>query len=420
MLEVDEAVDAIMDEAVPLPPSIVPLGECLGLIPVEDIVSDIDSPPFDKALMDGFAVRAADVVSGTATLRVVEEIMAGQVASRPVESGEAIQIMTGAPLPRRATAVVRIEDARFDATGELVHLATDPVKPGMNILRKGTSMRRGDIVVSAGRKLRAQELGALAEMGRYEVAVRRRPKVAVLATGDELVEIWETPGPGQIRNSNETMLTAQIRQAGGEPVPLGIARDNREHLGQKIREGLNYDILLLSGGVSAGKLDLVPSELEAAGVEQVFHKVRIKPGKPLWFGVCDSDTGVKANGDAADGFRYVFGLPGNPVSSMVCFELFVRPVIRRLMGVEPAVPDAIAVPLLHAHKSNSDRPTFHPACLDWNEIDDEVGVRLIRWHGSADLRATVEANALVLVPAGRHMWEAGDLIDVLPWTSVES
>lgn len=404
MLTVTQALAALLREVRPFPPSTTPLDEALGLVLAEGITSSTDSPPFDKSLMDGFAVRAADVANGTATLRILEEITAGKVPTRPVGPGEATQIMTGAPLPEGADAVVRIEDATIEPETNTVHLNTRPVRPGDSIVRRGTSLKTGQQVLPAGRLLRPQELGALAEFGVAELRARRRPTVAVLATGDELVPVAATPGPGQIRNSNETMLVAQIRRAGGEPVPLGIARDNRADLRAKIEAGLRCDLLLLSGGVSAGKLDLVPSELEAAGVRQVFHKVDIKPGKPIWFGSL-----ARLDGSTC----HVFGLPGNPVSSMVCFELFARTTIRRLMGVEPAEPQSLPARLEVEHTSKGDRPTYHPARIRWTA--DGPTVSPVRWHGSSDLHATVDANGTALFPPGNQTYHPGDIVQVHLW-----
>jgi molybdopterin molybdotransferase len=404
MLSVDEAFAAILaavEISAPLPTA---LADTLGMTLADDIVSDIDSPPFDKSLMDGFAVRAADVAGGTVTLHVIDEVTAGKLPTKVVRQGEATRIMTGAPIPDGADAVVRIEETCFDAETEIVEISSASTTPESNLMRRGTSMRRGDRVLPAGRMLRPQELGALAELGVHTVNVRPRPTVAVLATGDELVPVDQTPGPGQIRNSNETMLIAQIRRAGAEPVPLGIAGDNRKELGERIAAGLQCDMLLLSGGVSAGKLDLVPSELEAAGVRQVFHKVHVKPGKPVWYGKLEMPAGP---------CRHVFGLPGNPVSSLVCFELFARTAIRQLMGVEPAVPQAVSARLAVAHIAHGDRPTYHPAHLELT--DSGTVVRPVAWQGSADLRSTVEANAMILFPPGNHEYAAGDTAEVFCW-----
>lgn len=419
MLTVAEALDAIVRQTVPFAPQAMPLAEALGLTLAERVLSDVDSPPFDKALMDGYAVRSEDIRGAGTELEVVEEVTAGRVPSRAVAAGQATRIMTGAPIPEGTDAVVKVEETEAVETvsGERVRILADSARPEQNLIRRGTSMRSGEVVLEAGRQLRAQELSALAEMGCHEVLARRRPTMAVLATGDELVPVSETPGPGQIRNSNETMLAAQIEQAGGQAVSLGIARDEREALRERIESGLQHDVLLLSGGVSAGKLDLVPSELERAGVEQVFHKVRVKPGKPVWFGVLRrEEDGDSASGSGSSTGRnscLVFGLPGNPVSSMVCFELFVRTAMRRLCGQQDAKPQTISARLAHPHSHRDDRETFFPAAFAWTQ--DGPAVTLMKWHGSSDLQATRDANAMVVFPAEPREHQAGDFVDVILW-----
>jgi molybdopterin molybdotransferase len=403
LLSVAEALSLIIREVSPLAVERVPLTEALGRTLAEEVVSTIDSPPFDKALMDGYAVRSADVaVEGAISLQVIEEVTAGRVPTRALEPGTATRIMTGAPIPEGCDAVVPVERTTFDEGTQRV--TTDlRARPGANVLRQAASVTVGQRVLPAGRVLRASELGALAELGVSQVPVRRRPRVAVLATGDELVPVEAMPGPGQIRNSNETMLCGQIVQAGGIPAPLGVARDERTELRAKILQGLASDVLLLTGGVSAGKLDLVPSELEAAGVRQVFHKVEVKPGKPVWFG--ELREGSES--------RFVFGLPGNPVSSLVCFELFARTALRRLMGVEPAEPQPVRARLEQPHVARGDRPTYHPARLSWSENGPTV--RTVRWHGSSDLCGTLEANAMALFPAGDAEYASGSVVDVFLW-----
>lgn len=409
MLSVPEAL-AILVERVERPAAAeLPLEATVGLVLAENIVSDIDSPPFDKALMDGYAVRSADVKTPTVHLRVGEEVLAGQVPRRCVGPGEATRIMTGAPLPEGADAVVPVEHSRLEGE-DVVVLNTTATDPGRNVLRRGASVRTGQVVLKAGAELRPQQMGALAELGRHRVAVYPRPRVAVLATGDELVPVAERPGPGQIRNSNETMLTAQLKFAGAEPLPLGIARDTREDLREKISRGLQADVLLLSGGVSAGKLDLVPSVLRELGVEEVFHKVRVKPGQPLWFGVTELP---RQSTEARPGERcYVFGLPGNPVSSMVCCEVFVRTVLRRLMGIEPAEPQPMRAVLTEGHFNRGDRPTYHPARM--SATANGLTVAPVPWIGSADLCATSGANAMALFSEDKQ-YLVGDVVDVFAW-----
>lgn len=405
MLSISAAFDGLLATVAPLDPESHSLSECLGLTLAADVAASADSPPFDKALMDGYAVRSVDIVNGAAVLTVVDLITAGQVPTKPVGKGEAIQIMTGAPLPAEADIVVKIEETERD--GSQVRLTTRLTTPGANILRQGTSVRAGSVVLQAGLKLNASRIGALAELGQSQVPVYRRPTVAILATGDELVAIDEEPGPGQIRNSNQSMLAAQIQAAGAIPIPLGVARDNRPELRAKIEQGLTCDVLVLSGGVSAGMLDLVPSELAAAGVTEVFHKVEMKPGKPIWFGQRQVVTPDRQSRN------YVFGLPGNPVSSLVCCELFVRTAIRRLMGEPNVLPQSIPARLEHSYSAKADRPTYHPARLTWSEAGPVVA--LVPWHGSSDLCGTVAANAMVYLSGEPRQYDTGAVLETYPW-----
>ena len=247
---------------------------------------------------------------------------------------------------------------------------------------------------------RAVELGVLAEVGRVEVRAIDRPTLAVLSTGNELVPAVRTPGPGQIRNSNGPLLVAAATSAGARATDLGAAVDEHAALRAAIERGLTHDLLVISGGVSAGVLDLVPGVLAELGVEQVFHKVSLKPGKPLWFGVAGNAHGT-----------LVFGLPGNPVSSLVCFELFVRPAIGRLAGREDTSLAETAAPLTADFTNRSDRETYFPARLAL--VDGRLLVEPLRWRGSGDLRTLVEANALACFPAGTHQFAAGQSVRVL-------
>lgn len=416
MLEVPQAQSIVLQHAQPLPPQTVCLNpDALGLILAEDVVCDLDSPPYDKALMDGYAVRVADLAQGSAELTVIDEITAGRTPKGPVGPGQAARIMTGAPLPPGADAVIMIEKSRM-LDDRRVRIDDAPPQTGRNILRQGREMRRGEVVLSAGTVLGPPVFGLLATVGRGSVKVYPRPQLAHLTTGDEVVEADAVPGPGQIRNGNSPMLLAQAAAAGARPHYLGIARDTVESLQQRIEEGLHFPILVLSGGVSAGKLDLVPSVLQNLGVTAHFHKVSMKPGKPVFFGVRSVECGVRSEGLSSRHTPHaahrilVFGLPGNPVSSMVCFELFVRPAIRRLAGH----PDADAPPLQAALAEDfaypTDRPTYHPASLEANAQGWQV--RPVQWFGSADLRGASRANALVLLPAGDQPHQAGQVFPV--------
>ncbi len=402
MLTVSAARAVVLTHARPLPPKTAALDPTLlGAVLAEDVHSDIDMPPYDKSMMDGYAVRSADLPGGRGELAVVEEVMAGQTPRLPVGEGQATRIMTGAPMPAGADAVVMVERTRT-IDGGRVAIDDPELRPGRNIVTRGREMRRGDAVLRAGAVLRPQEIGLLATVGRATAAVIPSPRVAVLSTGDEVVEPPETPGPGQIRNSNGPMLLAQAARAGGRPHYLGIARDRLDSLRPMIAEGLQADVLLLSGGVSAGKLDLTPGVLQEAGVVAHFHKVEMKPGKPVLFGTYDRGEGRPPT--------LVFGLPGNPVSSFVCFELFVRPALRRLRGLPDFDPTVSAI-LAEDFAYRTDRPTYHPARLEVG--DGGWRVRAVPWFGSADLRGLLEMDALVVFPAGDHRHKAGTQFPVL-------
>jgi molybdopterin molybdotransferase len=390
MVEVAAALETVLARAAALPTEMVLLYAAHGRVLAEPVASDIDSPPYTKALMDGYAVRSADA-RAPATLKVIEEVAAGRVPTRVVGSGEATRIMTGAPVPDGADAVVPHEQTRAD--GNAVHVSR-AVAPGEFILPRGREMRAGEVVVPAGTRLTPQAVGLLAAVGRANVRVHRIPRVAVLATGDELVEAVERPGPGQIRNSNGPMLVALASRAGAAVDYLGIAPDNRDGLRRLVARGLDAaDVVVLAGGVSAGKFDLVPEVLHELGVVAHFHKVRLKPGKPLLFGSRDS--------------RLVFGLPGNPVSSFVGFELFVRPGLRKMVGDAIPGPVFVPLPLAAPFAANNDRPTYGPARL---ETATGLRVRPSDWFGSADLRGLLAADALVSLPAGAVDLKAGEAI----------
>ena len=425
MLSVTEALAAILRHATPLEVEHVSLFAALDRILAAEIASGIDSPPFDKALMDGFAVQSTDTAGGSATLTVIETVMAGEVPARAVESGQAIRIMTGAPLPAGADAVVPIEKTMAAPQSGQVHLGV-ALRPGANVLHRGESMRAGERIFAAGQCLRPQDLGVLAELGVASVPVRRRPRVAILATGDELVPPESAPGPGQIRNSNESLLSGLVTASGGDAVPLGIARDAQEELRAQIDEALACDMLLLSGGVSAGDLDLVPGALKAAGVRQVFHKVNLKPGKPVWFGVKrlgieDQMSGEKLPSSLTPDPRpltpgpcLVLGLPGNPVSALVCFELFAKTAIGRLLGSEPAGPQSLTATFAGSFENRGDRPVYHPAQIGFDDEGRTI-VSLVRWAGSGDLRATVRANGVAVFGAGRS-YATGDRLQAVLWS----
>ena len=397
MLSVSEGQAEVRRHARPLPALSVPLTPgVLGRVLAEDVASDIDMPPYDKALMDGYAVRAQDLEGGRATLQVVEEISAGMVPERSVGAKQAARIMTGAPIPPGADSVVMIERSRM-LDGEQVEIEDARFAVAQNVLERGREFRQGQVVLPKGTILRPQDLGLLAAVGRTRALLFPSPEVAILPTGDEVVEPSEKLGPGQIRNSNAVTLTALVERAGGTPCYLGIARDRIEHLGPLLQEGLRKSILVLAGGVSMGKRDLVPEALQAAGVQPHFHKVEMKPGKPIFFGT--------------RGTTLVFGLPGNPVSAFVCFELFVRPAIRLLRGEPDPGPKITRAILTTEFNYRTDRPTFYPVV-----VSEEEGRWLIRplpWFGSADLKGLSGANGFACLERGDHHYAAGQVLPVL-------
>ncbi len=397
LLGVADARALMLSHACALPPETVPLSpSALGRVLADALVSDRDLPPADRSAMDGYAVRCADLPEGRAILPVLEEITAGRVPQHALRPGFASRIMTGAPLPPGADAVVVVERTRLLDDGR-AQIEDRPPRPGQNVMPRGKEMRTGDVILPAGTLLRPPEIGLLATLGQAAVRVVPAPRVAILSTGDEVVEPDQEPGPGQIRNSNGPMLVAQAERAGAVVRYLGIARDRLDSLRPKIEDGLGDDVLVLSGGVSAGTLDLVPGALRELGVVAHLHKVEMKPGKPVFFGT--------------RGRTLVFGLPGNPVSSLVCFELFLRPALRRLAGHAEPGPPTVSALLAADYAYRTDRPTYHPARLD--ATSEGWRVRAVPWLGSADLRALSQANALLVLPAGDHRHQAGQAFSVV-------
>ncbi len=417
MPSVPEALLLILERARPLSPVTVVLRDAHRRILAEEIVSDVDSPPHDKSMVDGYAVQLADFTGSPAEstmLKIIEEIMAGDVPHHKLTLGTTSRIMTGAPIPDGADAVVMVE--KTETFGDQVRILEPPNRSGQNILRRATSIRRGDVVLKSSAEVRPCEIGLLAEVGRSQVLVVPRVKVAVLSTGNELVPCDQVPGPGQIRNSNGPLLLAAVERTNATPVELGIARDEKEDLQRLISLGLqSADILVLSGGVSAGDLDLAPDVLKQLNVVEVFHKVKLKPGKPIWFGtrLCEPPSNRE---------QLVFGLPGNPVSSLVCFELFVRPAIEQMSGkVSSQTPSfgatTVSAQLTAPFQHRGDRPTFHPAQLELHHEPFGQGANLVtplRWHGSADLRTLTSANALVCFPSGDRDYCIGEIVEVRP------
>lgn len=411
MIELEQALDLVARQAAPLPPRRVRLVEAAGRALVEPVVADVDSPPWDRAMMDGFAIRSADVpADGTAEFDVVADLAAGDVFGTPIRPGCCARIMTGAPVPPGTDAVIPIECA-IDGTaavhaGGRVRLRDDRFRPGQHVALQGAAFRAGAAVLPAGTRLGAAAIGLAAEAGATHVVVVPRPRVAILSTGSELVPADAVPAHGQTRNSNGPMLAAAVAALGAEPVALGSVVDRPEPLRAAVAQGLAADVLLLSGGVSAGDYDLVPDTFTRSGVEKIFHKVRLKPGKPVWFGVLDRPAG--------GGRCLVFGLPGNPASSLVCYELFVRPALAALLEWPQKrwhLP-RVTARLGDTAKGAEDRPVFAPCRLDRRD-DGGLTAWPLPWTGSSDLVGLAVADGLLALPAGTRRAEAGGEIEVV-------
>ncbi len=399
---VAEALALVHARVAALPPESIALAAALGLVLGEDVQADIDAPPFAKSLVDGYAVRSRDVADSGQVLRVGESIAAGQVPSRALAAGEAAVIMTGAAVPDQADAIVMHERTRVVAGG--IEINDAKLKPGQNILPRGREAHAGDVVLARGCVLTPARLGVAASFGRTELRAIRRPKVAIAPTGDELVPPTQIPGPGQIRDSSSTTLAALAAQAGAVAETLGIVADDPGALRAAFAKGLESDLLVISGGVSAGKHDLVPETLEALGVACVFHKVRIKPGKPIWFGVKPRTDGRTP--------ALVFGLPGNPVGSLVGFLVFVRAAIDGLLGRGRDRGRPLPVRLARDFAHKGDRPTYHPATLQEDALEPVAAA--VDWAGSADLSRAAAADGFLLFEAGDRLYKAGEIVGFLP------
>lgn len=373
----------------------VVLTESISRILREDVLSDADSPRFDKAIRDGFAVQFEDLEEVPAVLPVIGESRAGAAADVTVQRGQCCEIMTGAPLPPGANAVVMVEHTDRLSPGSV--RIKKSVRENEGLLRQGAEARKGDKVLNAGRRIALADIGLLAGVGKASVMVSKKPRVAIIATGDELVEVRENPQPGQIRNSNGYTLYTQVLEAGAAPSLLGIGRDNLEDLREKIRTGLEYDILLVSGGVSMGKYDLVENVFAEYGVEVLFDKIAMKPGKPTVFG--------------HRGQTYVFGLPGNPVSTIVSFHMFVRPLILFLLKAESTNPKILEAKLDAPAKCDPERAALVPALVRFE--GGQYRIRTAPWKGSSDLVGLSRANALIMIPRREGTLEPGETAQFL-------
>jgi molybdopterin molybdotransferase len=402
VISVEEALDRILSRVAVLGDERVPLTESLHRVLAEDVDSPRDMPPWPASSMDGYALRSADTAAvapgAPARLRVAGRVPAGAMAERPLRPGEVFRIFTGAPLPEGADAVIPQEDVT-DEAGTL--LVPRRVGDGAFVRPRGEDMKRGDRVLERGRVLIAADVGMLATVGRSSVSVIRRPRVGILSTGDELVDLGGRIGPGQIPNSNSYSLIAQVIEAGAQPVSLGIARDRLEDIEMRLRWGLACDLVMSSAGVSVGEHDFVKASLARLGAEQHLWLVDMRPGKPIAFSTIPQE---------GKGALALFALPGNPVSAMVTFELFVRPAILRMAGHprlhRPTINAHALAPIRNADTRRGYlRVTLTPA-------GETYGARLTGTQSSGVLRSMVTADGLAIVP-GETTIQPGEEVKVI-------
>ncbi len=413
MLTVEEAQQKVLSYVDVLEPEEKPLLECSGQVLAEDVYSTITIPPMDNSAMDGYAVQAQNTCGATPStpkiLRLISEVAAGYISEQEVSPETTIRIMTGAPVPKGADAVVQFEDTdeeeRRAAGKTLVEIGIlREVPPGLSIRRAGEDIAKGDLALSKGTVLRPQEIGALASLGRTTASVIRRPLVAILSTGDELVNVGEPLPPGKIYNSNTFSLAAQVRRYGGIPKILGIARDDMQSLTEAIDQGHDADLFITSAGVSVGRYDFVKDVLAKHG-EIAFWSVRMKPGKPLAFGL------LTIRGKRVPHL----GVPGNPVSAMVSFEQFARPAILKMLGKKKlAKPTIIAIS--ESRAVNSDERRFFTRAMV-EKRGEKYFARLTGPQGSGILTSMVKGNGLMIIPEDTKSIEQGDEVQVqmLDW-----
>lgn len=399
MIQVKEAVSLILKEIKPLGSQVVALRLAHNRVLAEDIVSDANIPPFANSAMDGYAVRSSDIKGASANspkvLKVIADLKAGDVCRKSLKPNEAVRIMTGAQIPHGADSVVMVENtSKFEAE-DFVEVFKETM-PQENIRRAGEDIKKGEKALAKGTLLKASHIGLLASLGRAKVKVARRPKVAVLATGDELVDVDKKLSPGKIRSSNSYTLYTQVLECGAIPKNLGIAKDNPKDLEKKIKQGLDCDLIVTSGGVSVGDYDLVKDILAKMGTQIKFWKVAMKPGKPLAFGMIRN--------------KPVFGLPGNPVSSMVSFETFVKPAILKMSGQNTSIRKEVEAVLEEDIEKKNGLKYFLRARTMWKD-----GAYLTHTTGpqsSGILKSMALANSLIVLPENQQRLKKGKKVNV--------
>jgi molybdopterin molybdotransferase len=390
MISFEKAFEIVMNSCFKMGSEIIPFTDSLNRILAGDVVSDIDMPPFNKSSVDGFACRKSDMGSD---LEIIETIPAGVWPASEVGKGQCSRIMTGAPVPDGADCVVMVEDTELTSIGKMRFRGSYTKE---NIARKGEDVHKDDIVLKKGKIIRPQDIAVMASVGHIAVTVSRLPDVAVISSGSELVEPSEIPVVSQIRNSNSSQLMAQVSRAGASGKYYGIAEDNEERTLLIVKKAISEnDIIIITGGVSMGDFDFVPSVLERAGVKILFNRVAVQPGKPTTFGLQPGAV--------------IFGLPGNPVSSFIQFELLIRPLIYKMMGYEWQ-PLIIRLPMNEKYKRKSaDRMALIPVTITGDGF-----VSPVEFHGSAHISAFSEAIGITALPVGKLILEKGEIVSVRP------
>jgi molybdopterin molybdotransferase len=396
MISVEEALGILFSHLPGRKEEEVFFQDSLRRILAADLTAKSNIPPFDRSAMDGFAVAAADVENAPVELEIAGEVRAGGGMPGILPRGQAMSIMTGAPVPEGADSVQIVEECTVSEDGKRVTISK-PVSPGENIAVHGSEAAAGDIVLKAGHRVGPAEIAVMATFGYERVRVWKNPEIAVFATGDELVEVHETPRPDQIRNSNAYCLIAQLKYMGLEAEYLGIVRDDKDALRETMRKGLRKDVLIITGGVSMGEYDYVKDVFEELGLEILFSKVAIKPGKPTVF-ARKEDT-------------LIFGLPGNPISALVTFECFVRPALGNLCGMSQPELHRMRGELLTDMRQSSGRMAFFPAWVFWEE--GGLKVEPLRWKSSADIIGFTGANATFIFPRGKSHLKKGEIVEVM-------